>query len=75
MTSRLLLLNGSLRGADGNTSALLKIAALSLEPGWQTDTLTLADYSGRIEALAERLDTADAFLIGSGVYWGSWGSP
>jgi chromate reductase len=75
MTSRLLLLNGSLRGASGNTSALLQIAGHSLEPGWQTDTLTLADYTGSIAALAERLTAADAFLIGSGVYWGSWGSP
>jgi NAD(P)H-dependent FMN reductase len=35
----------------------------------------LADYRGTVEALAERLANADAFLIGSGVYWGSWGSP
>lgn len=35
----------------------------------------MADYRGTVEALADRLSNADAFLIGSGVYWGSWGSP
>ena len=75
MTSRLLLLNGSLRGSTGNTAALLQRATGFLAAGWQTDTLCLADYSGSIAALAERLLAADAFLIGSGVYWGSWGSP
>jgi NAD(P)H-dependent FMN reductase len=75
MTSRLLLLNGSLRGSDGNTAQLLRRAARALPASWQTDTLCLADYRGTVEALAERMSNADAFLIGSGVYWGSWGSP
>ena len=75
MTSRLLLLNGSLRGSTGNTARLLERAARSLPGDWQSDTLSLPEYSGTIEGLAERLFAADAFLIGSGVYWGSWGSP
>jgi NAD(P)H-dependent FMN reductase len=75
MTSRLLLLNGSLRGSDGNTAGLLQRAARSLPATWHTDALCLADYRGTVAALAERLKNADAFLLGSGVYWGSWGSP
>ncbi len=75
MTSRLLLLNGSLRGSTGNTDALLRRARQSLPDGWLSDLLPLAEYEGTIEGLAERLSGADAFLIGSGVYWGSWGSP
>ena len=75
MTSRLLLLNGSLRGTEGNTARLLQRAAQSLPSSWQADALCLADYRGTVEALADRLSSADAFLIGSGVYWGSWGSP
>jgi len=75
MTSRLLLLNGSLRGTEGNTARLLQRAGQSLPASWQADALCLADYRGTVEALAERLSSADAFLIGSGVYWGSWGSP
>jgi NAD(P)H-dependent FMN reductase len=75
MSSRLLLLNGSLRGSEGNTARLLQRAARSLPATWQADTLCLADYCGTVEALVERLTSADAFLLGSGVYWGSWGSP
>ncbi|MEO8901767.1 MAG: NAD(P)H-dependent oxidoreductase [Polyangiaceae bacterium] len=75
MTFRLLLLNGSLRGSAGNTASLLQRAAESLDHAGQTDALPLAEYTGTIEALVERLRAADAILIGTGVYWGSWGSP
>jgi NAD(P)H-dependent FMN reductase len=75
MTCQLLLLNGSVRGSTGNTARLLAHAAELLPSGWQGDTLSLAEYSGSIEALVERLLAADALLLGSGVYWGSWGSP
>src|SRR5437868_13680976 len=75
MTSRLLLLNGSLRGSTGNTARLLERAQRFLPADWQSETLSLPEYSGTIEGLAERLLAADAFLIGTGVYWGSWGSP
>src|SRR5450432_2758773 len=75
MTSCLLLLNGSVRGSTGNTASLLARANSALPEGWHSDTLSLAEYSGSIEAVAARLLAADAFLIGSGVYWGSWGSP
>ncbi len=75
MTSRLLLLNGSLRGSAGNSASLLQQAGKSLDSTWQTDTLHLAEYSGSVETLVERLRAADALLLGTGVYWGSWGSP
>jgi len=75
MTSRLLLLNGSLRGSTGNTANLLTRAQALLPDGWQSDTLALAEYSGSIQGIVQRLLAADALLIGSGVYWGSWGSP
>jgi NAD(P)H-dependent FMN reductase len=75
MTSQLLLLNGSVRGGAGNTARLLAHAAELLPSGWQSDTLSLAEYSGSVEALVEKLLAASAILLGSGVYWGSWGSP
>jgi len=75
MSFCLLLLNGSLRGTQGNSARLLQRAAQALPASWHGDALCLADYHGTVEALAERLSSADAFLIGSGVYWGSWGSP
>jgi NAD(P)H-dependent FMN reductase len=63
------------RGSHGNTASLLARAAARLPTDWQSDPIALAEYGGTIDALAERLLGADAFLIGSGVYWGSWGSP
>ena len=75
MTSRLLLLNGSVRGSTGNTARLLARAPAFLPEGWQSETLSLAEYTGSIDALAARLVSADALLVGTGVYWGSWGSP
>lgn len=75
MTSRLLLVNGSLRGTEGNSARLLEHAARALPADWLTHTLSLAEYTGTVEALAEQLTQADAFLLASGVYWGSWGSP
>jgi chromate reductase len=75
MTSCLLLVNGSLRGNHGNTARLLQRAAEALPTTWRADAVCLANYDGTVEALAERLSNANAFLIGSGVYWGSWGSP
>jgi len=75
MTQRLLLLNGSVRGSLGNTAALLERAAEFLPDGWHGEAIALADYGGTVEALAQRLREADALLIGTGTYWGSWGSP
>ncbi|MEO8903298.1 MAG: NAD(P)H-dependent oxidoreductase [Polyangiaceae bacterium] len=75
MAFRLLLLNGSLRGSAGNSASLLQRAAESLDSAWQAEALPLAEYTDTIEALVERLRAADAILIGTGVYWGSWGSP
>jgi NAD(P)H-dependent FMN reductase len=75
MPSNLLLLNGSVRGSTGNTANLLRRASDALPCDWHSDTLSLAEYAGSVEALVNRLLAADAFLIGTGVYWGSWGSP
>lgn len=72
---RLLMLNGSLRGGAGNTEALLARAAGLLPEDVEVDRVTLADYTGSVETLASRLAASDALLFGTGVYWGSWGSP
>ena len=75
MAAHILFLNGSLRGSTGNTSRLLERARLDAPAGTTHETISLAEYTGTVEALAARLVAADAFLFGSGVYWGSWGSP
>ncbi len=75
MTLRLLLLNGSVRGSLGNTAALLARATALLPNDWHSETLALAEFTGTIDELGARLQQADALLVGTGTYWGSWGSP
>jgi NAD(P)H-dependent FMN reductase len=73
--TRILLLNGSLRGATGNTHRLLEEARRCAPLAIEVDELELATCPLSIEAVVERVRAADALLFGSGVYWGSWGSP
>lgn len=75
MTKRLLVLNGSIRGHQGNTGELLDIACRNVPSGVETREVVLATYDGSVEGLAEELRAAHGFLVGTGVYWGSWGSP
>lgn len=76
MTSQhVLFINGSLRGAHGNTAALIKRAQGLLPAGVSACEVVLASYVGTTEALAERVQHADALVFASGVYWGNWGSP
>ncbi|HET9932339.1 MAG TPA: NAD(P)H-dependent oxidoreductase [Polyangiaceae bacterium] len=75
MTVRLLMLNGSLRGTSGNTEELLSLAASYVGGDVTVERIALAEYEGSVENLAARLAASDAFLFGTGVYWGSWGSP
>src|SRR4051812_16936313 len=72
--STLLCINGSLRGAQGNTARLLAAAA-GHAAGHTVRHLVLAEYRDTAEALLEEVAGADAFLFGSGVYWGAYGSP
>lgn len=75
MTKRLLVVNGSIRGGEGNTGELLDIACKALPAGIERRELVLATYDGSVEALAEEIRAAHGLLVGTGVYWGSWGSP
>jgi len=72
---RILFVNGALRGDAGNTAHALARAARALADDVDRDVLTLADFRGTIADLFARLDAADGFIVGSGVYWSSWGSP
>jgi chromate reductase len=73
----LLLLNGSVRGTEGNSGALAAHAAQMLDarPNVRTTTLTLAGEMPPVEQVRALLEDADGLLIVSGVYWGSYGSP
>lgn len=72
---RLLMINGAVRGSEGNTSRVLAAARAKLPLEFEVRELVLAEYTGTVEELATQLREADAFLLATGVYWGSWGSP
>ena len=63
----MLALNGSPRGEHGNTAQALRRTG--------ADVIHLATYDGTVAALRQRIKAAPALIIGSGVYWSSWGSP
>jgi NAD(P)H-dependent FMN reductase len=67
--------NGSLRGRDGNSGALLAATRRALGADVECDDVVLAEYAGSVQSLAERLRAAHGFIFGTGVYWSSWGSP
>jgi chromate reductase len=74
-TPLLLILNGSLRGAEGNTGWLCAEAARQLEGRAAVEVLAVAEGGFSLEALEAALTRADALLLATGTYWHSWGSP
>jgi chromate reductase len=71
-----LLLNGSIRGDDGDTAVLLRRArAILSSHGDVVDELVLASCTDDLDDLRARVTAADAFVVGTGTYWSSWGSP
>lgn len=72
---RLLALNGSVRGATGNTARLLDYAATCVQGQAQLHTLHLATCADPMQRIIDELHRADGFLLGSGVYWNSHGAP
>jgi NAD(P)H-dependent FMN reductase len=71
---RLIVLDGSLR-PNGNTARALDAACAQLETHAFVDRIVLSGYSGTVYEIADRLRRADGFLVGTGTYWSSWGSP
>ncbi|HEX4337102.1 MAG TPA: NAD(P)H-dependent oxidoreductase [Polyangiaceae bacterium] len=73
--TRLVVIDGSLRPAVGNTAQALARCTAAFGPDVGVDRIALAEYGGTIAEMATRLRAADGFLVGTGTYWGSWGSP
>ncbi|MFL5743222.1 MAG: NAD(P)H-dependent oxidoreductase [Niastella sp.] len=70
------IINGSLRGAAGNSGAVAKQAVQLLNGLQQQATvLTLTDPLPTIREVYELLAGCDGFLVISGVYWNNWSSP
>jgi multimeric flavodoxin WrbA len=69
----ILIINGSLGGANGNTSVLIKTAQkYLLQYETNIDILHLEENG---YDLKNKLAWADGFIFTSGTYWDSWGSP
>lgn len=60
----------------GNTQRAMNIAAkLAESADHSVAHCCLATLKTNVSTLYRDLRAADAWLLGSGVYWGSWGSP
>jgi hypothetical protein len=75
MTPRLAILDGSLRPGNGNTARALERVCTALGSSVVLDRIALGAYRGTVPEMASRLRQAHGFLVGSGTYWNSWGSP
>lgn len=75
MAPHVVLLNGSIRGREGNTGWLLEETVRRLGDRATTQIVDLADPQPEVDELVVLLRKADAFVVGTGVYWHSWGSP
>jgi hypothetical protein len=74
----ILIINGSLGGADGNTSVLISTALSVLKVyDVNTEVLHLADLQNNEfgDNLKSNLEWAQGFIFTTGTYWDSWGSP
>ncbi|MDO9183161.1 MAG: NAD(P)H-dependent oxidoreductase [Bacteriovorax sp.] len=72
-TKKILILNGSLGGSNGNTSVLIETALKYLKKhDVEIDIFHLENNPNNIK---NKLAWADAFVFTSGTYWDSWGSP
>jgi hypothetical protein len=69
----ILIVNGALGGATGNTSVLIKEATQHIaRMGGNVDTLHLEEEGDDFKT---KLTWANGFIFTSGTYWDSWGSP
>lgn len=71
--SRVLIVNGALGGATGNTAELLALAEEQFSQWAEVEILDLS-RSPSLDRILEAVDRADGFLFGTGTYWDSWSS-
>lgn len=74
---KILIINGSLRGATGNSAAVMSAAVKILADDLQQTVkqLTLAGPMPPVREVYDLLVDCDALLVISGVYWNNWSSP
>lgn len=74
MRPRILIVNGSLGGAQGNTAEILAIAEEALSEAADVAHLDLSRQPS-LDRILDAAANADGFVFGTGTYWESWGSP
>lgn len=75
---KIVVLNGSIRGDEGNSGAFAEQALRYMRMHHshiQVQVLHLAGSMPSVPQVYSLLEEADGFLVISGVYWNSWGSP
>lgn len=71
-----LIINGSIRGREGNSGSLVRLASDFLQSkNVNISVLTLTDQISRISDIKSLLEASRAIFVVSGIYWNSWGSP
>ena len=72
----MLIINGSIRGNGGNSARIIDvIKRTSTMLDRSMEVLTLAEGMPSMGEVKTRLLNSDSFLIVTGNYWNSWGSP
>lgn len=74
MSQRILLINGSASGRQGNTAVVLEHIALHLRLQAEIDDLVLAEDCDE-SSWELRIRASQAFVFATGTYWDSWGWP
>lgn len=68
------ILDGSLHGKEGNTYGVIEELLPLLPKEFQIDYVELKNIDNCL-TLEKRLRAADGFILATGTYWQSWGSP
>ena len=71
----ILIINGSLGGSIGNTSALIETAISHLNTFDVSVECIHLEENPSLNDLKNKLDKAHGYIFTSGTYWDSWGSP
>lgn len=72
---KILIMNGSLSGKEGNTQHLINLVQDKIENCEVVHLKDLMDKKISLSEIKSKLKKADGFIFTSGTYWDSWGSP
>ena len=71
---KILALDGSLAGSEGNTSEVVRRMGQIICNRARFDVISLKD-TPEIQSLEAIIRASDGFIFATGTYWQSWGSP